>query len=315
MVKTSKVKAKKKKEGPPIAQAKMLRVLQIITLLKSDHWAIKELSERADISERTVYRYLDLLQAVDFIIEQDFQDKFFIVTSENESSGAQFTIEEMKVIKKLIQADTGLNPMKSSLLKKLSLNSQLDSVPRLFLKVRSGKLIEQLAGAISGRRQVVLKNYHSANSNEIRDRLVEPFQFGDNYQTVFALDVRDKVCKQFKLERIGEIIEMRDSFKFADLHKNDQADIFGFVGDAQLEVTLHLTMRAYLLLREDFPLSIPYTSKIDNGYQFHGPVSHFEGVGRFVLGLIDEVLVVKPETFRHYLEEKIKRRKPILSRV
>lgn len=309
MAKISKANTKQRKESPPIAQAKMLRVLQIITLLKSGRWTIKELSKRTDISERTVYRYLDLLQAVDFIIEQDFQDRFFIVTSESESSGSQFTLEEMKVIKKLIEGEVGANPMKGLLLKKLSLNSELDSVPRLFLKVRAGKLIEQLASAIGNRHQVILKNYHSANSSEIRDRLVEPFQFGDNYQTVFALDVRDKICKQFKLDRIGGIIEMKDPFKFADLHKNDQADIFGFVGDAQLEVTLHLTMRAYLLLREDFPLSIPYTSKLDDGYQFHGPISHFEGVGRFVLGLIDEVLVLRPETFRHYIEEKIKKRR------
>jgi predicted DNA-binding transcriptional regulator YafY len=264
--------------------------------LKSGHWTIKQLADRFDTSERTIYRYINLLEEVDFLLEKDFENRFFIITTDDDPTQAQFSIEETKLIKKLIQSGAQDNPLRSSLLKKLSLNSEMDSMPRLFLKVRLGQFVDQIAEAIRNKNQIVLKNYHSANSNEIRDRLVEPIHFGDNYQSIIALDTQDKICKQFKLDRIGELIEIETKFQHESLHKKNQTDIFGFTGDSNTWITLFLSMRAYLLLREEYPLSIPYTERIENGYQFHGPVSNFDGIGRFVLGLMDEIQI-KGQTF------------------
>src|SRR4051812_38557693 len=162
-----------KKKESIIPQAKLLRLFQIIAVLKSGHWTIKQLAERFDTSERTIYRYINLLEEVDFLMEKDFDNRYFIVTSEDDPSQSQFSLEETRLIKKLIQSGTSDNPLKNLLLKKLSLNSELDSMPRLFVKARLGKFVEVLAEAIKNKKQVLLKNYHSAHSNEIRDRVVE----------------------------------------------------------------------------------------------------------------------------------------------
>jgi predicted DNA-binding transcriptional regulator YafY len=273
-------------------------------VLKSGHWTIKQLADRFDTSERTIYRYINLLEEVDFLLEKDFENRFFIITTDDDPAQAQFSIEETKLIKKLIQSGAQDNPLRSSLLKKLSLNSEMDSMPRLFLKVRLGQFVDQIAEAIRNKNQIVLKNYHSANSNEIRDRLVEPIHFGDNYQSIIALDTQDKICKQFKLDRIGELIEIGTKYQHESLHKKNQTDIFGFTGDSNTWITLFLSMRAYLLLREEYPLSIPYTERIESGYQFHGPVSNFDGIGRFVLGLMDEIQIKGPDLFKTFIENK-----------
>ena len=270
--------AKGKKTESIIPQAKLLRLFQIIAVLKSGHWTIRQLAERFDTSERTIYRYLNLLEEVDFLIEKDFDNRYFIITSDDDPLQAQFSVEETRLIKKLILAGTNDNPLKNSLLKKLSLNSEIDSMPRLFVKARLGKFVDLLAESIRNKTQVILKSYHSANSNEIRDRLVEPIHFGDNYQSVVALDTQDTICKQFKLDRIGEVLELKKTFEFEAPHQKNQTDIFGMTGDSDTWVTLQLSLRSYLLLREEFPISIPYTEKTDEGYQFHGPVSNFEGV-------------------------------------
>ncbi|HYI78694.1 MAG TPA: WYL domain-containing protein [Chryseolinea sp.] len=295
-----------KKTESIIPQAKLLRLFQIIAVLKSGHWTIKQLADRFDTSERTIYRYINLLEEVDFLLEKDFENRFFIITTDDDPSQAQFSIEETKLIKKLIQSGAQDNPLRSSLLKKLSLNSEMDSMPRLFLKARLGQFVDQLAEAIRNKNQIVLKNYHSANSNEIRDRLVEPIHFGDNYQSIIALDTQDKICKQFKLDRIGELVEINTKYQHEDLHKKNQTDIFGFTGDSNTWITLHLSMRAYLLLREEYPISIPYTDRIENGYQFHGPVSNFDGIGRFVLGLMDEIKIKGPDAFKAFIENKFR---------
>lgn len=288
-----------------IPQAKLLRLFQIIAVLKAGHWTIRQLADRFDTSERTIYRYINLLEEVDFLIEKDFDNRYFIITSDDDPSQSQFSVEEIKLMKQLIQSGTNDNPLRNLLLKKLALNSELDSMPRLFLKARLGKFVEQLAEAIRDKRQVVLKNYHSAHSNEIRDRLVEPIHFGDNYQSIMALDTADTVCKQFKLDRIGEVIPFSKPFAFENLHEKNQTDIFGFTGDASTWVTLELSLRAYLLLREEFPLSLPFLSKQEDHYLFHGPVANFEGVGRFTLGLLDEISVKSPDSFINFLKNKI----------
>ena len=82
---------KKKKSNPPkkkiigkktesiIPQAKLLRLFQIIAVLKTGHWSIQQLAQRFDTSQRTIYRYLNLLDEVDFLLEKDFDNKFFIL--------------------------------------------------------------------------------------------------------------------------------------------------------------------------------------------------------------------------------------------
>ncbi len=296
---------KGKKTESIIPQAKLLRLFQIIAVLKSGHWTIRQLAERFDTSDRTIYRYLNLLEEVDFLIEKDFDNRYFIITSDDDPTQSQFSVEETRMMKKLILAGTNDNPLKNLLLKKLSLNSEIDSMPRLFLKARLGRFVDQLADSIKNKTQVVLKNYHSANSNEIRDRLVEPIHFGDNYQTIISLDTEDKICKQFKLDRIGEVIEMKTPFAFEGLHRKNQTDIFGMTGDSDTWITLQLSLRAYLLLREEFPLSIPFTEKTEKGYQFHAPVSNFEGISRFILGLLDEITIVGPQVLKDFVLHKI----------
>lgn len=288
-----------------IPQAKLLRLFQIIAVLKSGHWTIKQLADRFDTSERTIYRYLNLLEEVDFLVEKDFDNRYFIITSDDDPTQAQFSVEETRLIRKLILAGTNDNPLKNLLLRKLSLNSEIDSMPRLFVKARLGKFVDQLAGSIKARVRVVLKNYHSANSNEIRDRLVEPVHFGDNYQSIVALDTEDKICKQFKLDRIGDIIELKQQFELEHLHQKNQADIFGMSGDSIMWITLRLNLRSYLLLREEYPLSIPYTEKSEDGYQFHGPISNLEGVSRFLLGLLDEIKIIHTDALKIFVQKKI----------
>src|ERR1041385_109380 len=230
-----------------IPQTKLLRLFQIIAVLKTGRWTIKSLAERFDTSERTIYRYIKLLEEVELLIEKDFDGKYFIHSSGDELGTSEFTLEEMKLIKKLIQTEVDNNPLKELLLKKLSLNSELDKVPNLIVHARRGKLVEQLAQAIKDKKQLVLRNYHSANSSEITDRLVEPISFGDNYQTIVALDTKDRQTKQFKIDRIGEIVEGDKNFQFEDLHQKTTTDIFGMSGRESTWITLNLKMRAYLL--------------------------------------------------------------------
>lgn len=294
-------------DDSPIPQAKMLRVFKLIALLKSGHWTIAQLAARLDMNRRSIYRYLKLLEAIDFNVDKDFNDRYFIFSSEDEQTKSEFTIDEMNVLKQLVKSEISRNALKASLLKKLSLHSEMDGMPALIIKSRNGKMVEMLSNAIKNRKQVLLASYHSANSSDVRDRLIEPISFGDDYQTVLALDVKDKKCKQFKLERIGDVVVRAEDFQFEKYHEKNVADIFGMTGATTTFITLRLKMRAYLLLREEYPTALPYLEKREDGdYQFYGPVKSFEGVSRFVLGLAGDVTVLGPKEFQDFVRDKAK---------
>lgn len=300
-------KPKKPADDAIIPQAKMLRVFKLIALLNAGHWTIAQLAQRVDMTRRSIYRYIKLLEALDFNVEKDFQDRYFIFTSESEDKGTQFTIDETHVLKELIKSEISRNALKASLLKKLSLNSEMDNMPGLIFKARNGKMVELLSLAIKNKKQVILSAYHSANSSDVRDRLIEPISFGDDYLTILALDAKDKKCKQFKLERIGEVVIHSDPFQYEKYHEKNVPDIFGMTGTTTTLITLKLKMRAYLLLREEFPLAIHYLEKGEDGeYQFYGPVKSFEGISRFVLGLAGDVTVVGPKEFVDVVKGKAK---------
>jgi proteasome accessory factor C len=63
---------------------------------------------------------------------------------------------------------------------------------------------------------------------------------------------------------------------------------------------------AYLLLREEHPLALPYLKQENGRYIFYGP-AHHAGIGRFVLGPIDEIEIVGPEEFKEYVRGKMGR--------
>ncbi|GCC51469.1 WYL domain-containing protein [Chryseotalea sanaruensis] len=305
----------KAKETADIPQAKILRVFQLIGLLKSGGRTVNQLAQQLDANARTIYRYFKLLEELGFMIDQDFHGKFFIHREEGENPEDRFSLEEVTMMRQLLQSGASGHPLQEAMLRKLSFHSEARDLPEQFLKMRVAKLFRTINEAIEGKKQILLKSYHSANSQEINDRLVEPFQFGEGFQSVLALDTKDKQSKYFKLERIGEVVVLDKPYKFEALHQKNATDMFGLSGRKQIWVSMRLSLKACMLLREEFPLSVKYIEK-DNesegkSYLFNGPVLHFKGIGRFVMGLADEITISSPPEFKQYIKDIIKQQKLI----
>lgn len=296
-----------------VPQAKILRVFQLIGLLKGGGRTVGQLASHLETTERTIYRYFKLLEEIGFLIDQDFNGRYFIHRDEGENPDDQFSLEEVSILRQLIQSGAPGHPLQDDLLRKLAFHSEARDLPEQFLKLRVARLFRVLNDAIENKQQVVLKHYHSANSQEITDRLVEPFQFGEGFQSVQALDTKDKQCKYFKLERIGDVVVLGKPYKFEKLHERSITDVFGMSGKKETWVTLKLSLRAYVLMREEYPLAMPYLEKEESGetrtYIFNGPTLNFKGVGRFVMGLADEVKIVGPAEFKSYIRDKLKQQK------
>ena len=62
-----------------------------------------------------------------------------------------------------------------------------------------------LKEAMDEEKQVVLRQYVSVNSQEVRDRRVEPLRFLHRDVILEAYDVEKRAMRHFRLERIGEV--------------------------------------------------------------------------------------------------------------
>lgn len=292
-------------------QAKLERMLRmLVTLAGNKYFTINELSDRFDISERTVMRYLATFRETGFIVERaegayriPKMDKAFKAINEL----LHFSEEEAWILTRAIHSIDDNNLLKTNLINKLYALYDFDRVADTVVKPENITAVHSLIEAIRQKKQVLLRKYRSSHGQLVRDRLVEPFDFTTNYTFIWAYEPESRMCKTFKTSRIGSVEVLEKRFENEPMHIATPMDVFRISSQDQDRVVINLRLRAYNLLIEEFPLAEKYIKQLtDNLWQFDAPVCGYEGVGRFVLGLGEEVEVVESEDFRQYLKEKIK---------
>lgn len=288
--------------------AKIFRIFRLIALLKGKaRYTAQQLANYAEDSERTIYRDIGNLELMGFCIEEDFNNSYFIICenfSVEEYPG--FSLEEARLLREMISRDPAISYMKEDLIRKIYMHSEQEVMAQNMLDIKHAQICRQLSKAIRNQNRVELVNYHSANSETIASRIVEPISFSENFKTLLAFDAEAIKNKHFKIERIQQLKILEEPYQFKGQHSLMDIDIFGMSGENEIEISLKLTLRAYSLLREEHNQAIPYLFVDDGAYYFRGPVKSFEGIGRFVLGLPDEIEISAPPEFSQYVINKIK---------
>lgn len=291
-------------------QAKFQKMLEVLLMLDCKYGrTIPELSERFDVSQRTIYRYFDTFKQVGFVIENN--NGYFKIDKDNSTTQdigqlLHFTEEEAFILSKAIHSIDEDSEQKEKLVKKLYSLYDFDRVVYAISKKEETENIYNLIQTIKQQKQVVLKEYKSGHGKNIRDRVVEPIDFTINYSGVWCYDTEDENNKIFKVSRIKEVKILDKDWEHKPKHKAGITDIFRMQSFEPIAIQLKLSLVAYNLIVEEFPLSEKYLKKIDdNNYLLTTEVGNFLGVGRFVLGLPGETEVIYPKAFRDYLNEKI----------
>lgn len=267
-------------------QHKILRVLQLVAYLQeSQHKSIQQLSSVLETTERTVYRYLDLLRECGFNLHKDAGQRYFI--EKEDADGVHFSQEEAQFLKELVLTTGNKSKLKDSVLSKIYMGSELPMVAAHLHNAKNGKTVERLTKAMMNKEQVVLKKYQSINSETISDRVVEPFGFTDNYHTVMAFEPASKKNKTFNIDRIGSVEYLTLPFKNEAKHEQQIPDVFGFAYSGQKHpVKLELSLKQFLLLKDQYPLVAPfvkYNATLDK-YVLVVEVNDLAPVERFLKG-------------------------------
>ena len=288
-------------------QNKILRVLQLISLLKKEPAkSIRFLSGILDSTDRTVYRYLDLVKALGFELQKDQNNKFLIQGSEDFES-VSFSNEEAALLRDLVLSAGKESKLKESLLQKIHLHSELAIQGNQILKANLGNMVTKINQAISENKRVLLKSYHSINTQKISDRVIEPICLTDNYNSVCGFEVESQTNKFYNIERIAEVVLLDEPQEFQKQHQLEELDAFGFSkrNGKQFQVQLSLTLRAYILLIEEHPKVEKHIrkNKNSNDYVLKIGVNNPKPITRFILGLKEEIVVIGSKTFLKHLSK------------
>jgi hypothetical protein len=73
-------------------------------------------------------------------------------------------------------------------------------------------------------------------------------------------------------------------------------------GKEDIPVTLKMTLKAKNLLIEEYPLSSKSVSYDGQNWWFKGNVKDLAGVGRFVIGLADQMNIIDSPALVNYLQ-------------
>lgn len=288
-------------------QNKILRVLQLITLLKKEPAkSIRFLAGILESTDRTVYRYLDLVKELGFELYKDHNNKYHIL-GENEYQSISFSNEEVSLLRDLVLSTGKDNKLKDSLLQKIYLQSELAIQGNNILKANLGRMIEKINSSISENKRILLKGYHSINTQVISDRIIEPISLTDNYNSVCGFEVETKLNKYYNLERINEVIILDDSQEFNKLHQLDELDVFGFSekNGEKFNVELSISFRAFVLLKEEYPKIEKHIKKLkfSEKYFLEVKVNNPKPITRFISGLKDDIEVLGSKSFIKHLNK------------
>ena len=212
-----------------------------------------------------------------------------------------FTDEEAHIVNQLIEGLDNTNMLKQNLRKKLSSVYNCTSLADCVVEGKNAININRLIEAVNEGKQVVLKNYASSHTGIARDRQVEPFGFTTNYVQVWCYEPESGLNKLFNTARIQSVEVLDTDWQFKEDHHEGYIDIFRITGFEQQRVQMELGMMAHNLLIEEYPLATRDLKQIDNNHWLLDTmVCDYVGIGRFVMGLSEDVKILT-HAFEEYI--------------
>lgn len=293
-------------------QPKIERVLRLMMLLTSNNrYTIEDLSEKLDSSPRTIYRYIDTFRESGFLISKngpyfrlDKKSRYF----KDISQLVHFTEEEAYILNSAIESLDPTNAIKQNLKAKLASVYDFKMLAECVVKGENARNVNSIIEAIEQKKQIVLHCYTSAHSKNVSDRVVEPLSFTTNYIQVWAYEISSEKNKLFKLSRIGSVEVLEKDWEHEASHKEGLMDIFRINSFEEIPIRLKLGLRAASLLVEEYPMGEKYLSPASDDpghFILQTNICGYEGVGRFVLGLLDDIEILEGEGLKEFLKGRM----------
>lgn len=281
----------------------------LILLIQNDRYTIDDICEKLAMSRRSFYRNLQAFRNSGILVKK-YGNLFSIDQStpfiKRLIRGISFSEEEVLTLSQVLSSVLDNSVQVRHLREKLQ---RLYNPHLLAAHPVSDQLAENIGALYQCMREhrfAFIRNYSSPHSGKVSDRWVEPYLFLNENREVRCFEPSSGENKTFKVDRMGEVKPLDLLWQHEEEHMPCFSDIFHFSSEERTEVTLILGQLSANLLLEEFPMAGGMMELLEDGrHKLVTQVCDFRGVGRFVLGLYDDVEVVSPEDFKVYLREKL----------
>lgn len=287
------------------------RELDLILLLTQNRrYRIEEICDRIGISRRSFYYYIEFFEQAGFKVEKS--GRYY---SLNRSSDffkrlydlVQLTEDEVALMRQLID-NAGLQGNRlRSLYRRLDCFYDFKILEDEALQRKVMAMRGTIYEAIKNRCMVRISGYSSPNSHTVRPRLVEPFMFLNNNNDVRCYEISSSINKTFRISRMDGVELLERPWEHEARHRQVYIDLFSFSGEKTMKVTLSMGQLSHNVMLEEYPESAACFAEQENGrWKFETDVCSYLGIGRFVLGLYDDIKIEGDDGFKEYITAKLR---------
>ena len=280
----------------------------MLALSQNNQYTAEQLCERFSISRRNFYYYIEFFRDCGFIVEKrgkhyciDRESPFFRQLIERISFTEDEAVTLLRILNKVNE-----DALVRNIRQKLNRFYDFDVLNDAQLVEQRAQALSALSTAIRLKRMVVLKDYSSGHSKTVRDRLVEPFMLMNGNRDVRCYEPSSGMNKTFRLSRMKQVELLSDEWENEKRHVHLFIDAFMFSSEHPVTVTLRLDTLSANVLREEYPSAAVHMNPDgDSHFLLRLPVAGYQGIGRFVMGLFENIEVLGDNNFKAYLRDKI----------
>lgn len=286
------------------------RQLKLMVLLAQNHrYTVEDISRLLGMNRRSIYRYIEAFRQMGFIVKKegtkyriDHSSPFFQQITEH----THFSEDEAMTINQVLNSVYDNSPQVRRLREKLSSLYDFKVLARHGVDAHIARNLSRLYTAVTLQRVAILRGYASPHSGVVRDRIVEPYLFLSDNSEVRCYEIETGMNKTFKISRAKDVELLELLWTHQDKHAPFFTDLFHFSGDRRFRVRLLLGHLAMSLLVEENPQAEKQLTLHDDGrWLLDTQVCSFKGIGRFVLGLFDDIEIVDSPDFAQYISNRI----------
>ena len=283
----------------------------MLMLSSNVDYTTPELADLLEITERSIYRYIRSFKDNGFVLEKRNPNIHKLLKMPLDEIKLdeliQISSEEAFILHTLLLSITGGSQIHINLEQKLAALFDATSITEIIGKKTAAENVRILKKAIDEKECVELIDYESGHTMKVSDRIVEPYGFSTNYADVYAYEPASGICKTFKITRIGWVRPIGAEWEFEEKHEVIDPDCFRMNGKESIPVTLRMTLMAKNLLIEEYPLSMRDISYKDGYWLLNTVVKDLAGVGRFYLGLSDQIEIIDSPKLESYIKRRVRK--------
>ncbi len=274
----------------------------------------KRLAEIYGVDESTIKLDFEAFKSAGFDLDYDKHYRYGLSADrryENLKSLLVFTPKEEDILTTALNKYGTNNKAVEKLQKKLSRVYDVSKMNNTFDKNFLTKM-DKLEKAISDKKVVKLKDYHSTNSSSVSHRTVEAFSVSAEDDIVHAFDLDKKGIRHFRISRISKLEITPNDWTNETKHYLQQTDCFRIHDNKQVNVHLRIKVGAFNQLLEQFPMARAHlkpTNEASDTYDFQCKVNHcFSGLSNFIMGNYDNIeAIYEPDALIEHIEVEAKK--------